>query len=56
MDDQALESDWFKPQLPADEAATLIDNKGDGAFVIRASSSVKNQYVLTYWFVEDLGL
>ena len=50
IDDRALESDWYKPQLPAEEASTLLAPKGDGAFVIRASSTNKNQFVLSYWF------
>ena len=49
IDDRAVESDWYKPQLPAEEASTLLAPKGDGAFVIRASSTNKNQYVLSYW-------
>ena len=49
VDDKTLESMYFMPNLPAEEASSVLAPLGEGAFVIRNSSSQSGQFVLSYW-------
>ena len=40
---------YFMPNLPAEEASSVLAPLGEGAFVIRNSSSQTGQFVLSYW-------